>query len=232
MTCQEWDPIFPCDISEDDPTIVAAAVEASQSILWSMTGRRYGICETVESYAMPCSSACEVPWGDEFGPGVEWRLGYQYRRKCCAIILSQTPVRSISEVRIDGVVQDPDTYYLGRGRLYRIGECWPCEESCEYPPIQVTYSYGIDLPILGQMALGELACEIIRGWGGLDCRLPTNAISVTRQGVTVDLGTPEVLFAQNRIGLPICDQFIRSVNPDGLRSASTVHSPDLPRRVR
>ncbi len=232
MTCEAWTPILPCDVSGDDPDLVDAAVAAGTSILWAMTGRRFGLCSTTEWYRSPCSTPCTAPYADEFGPGVEWRLGAGRRRACCAIALEQTPVRSIDEVLIDGVAVDPDTYYLGRSRLYRIGECWPCETDCEVPPVAVSYTYGIDVPVLGQMALGELACELLRGWTGADCRLPSNAVAVTRQGVTVDLGTPEVLFEQNRLGLPISDQFIRSVNPDRLRSASRVYSPDVARRVR
>lgn len=232
MSCEEWPVRFPCDVSEYDPALVEAAVSASQSILWAMTGRRFGVCETTESYKMPCTSQCYVPWQDDFGPGVEWRLGYDSRRKCCAITLSSKPVRAITEVKVNGVVLDPDEYYLGRGVLYRLGECWPCDEECVLPPIEVTYSYGIDVPVLGELAMGELACELLAGWDGMDCRLPSNAITVTRQGVTVDLSSPDVLFAQNRIGLPICDQFIYTNNPDKLRTHSRVYSPDIARRIR
>jgi hypothetical protein len=144
----------------------------------------------------------------------------------------QNPVRGVSEVKIYGDVQDPDSYYLGRGVLYRIGQCFPCEQECDIPPVEVTYSYGIDPPVLAKLALGELACELLSALSGADCRLPSNAISVTRQGVTVDLGSPEVLFQQNRLGLPICDEFLRTANPNKLTQRSMVYSPDLARRVR
>jgi hypothetical protein len=232
MSCEVWSVRFPCDVSEYDASLVAAAVDASQSILWAMTGRRFGVCEQTESYSMPCSSPCYVPWADDFGPGVEYRLGYGDRRKCCALTLSSKPVRSITQVKVFGEVLDPSEYYLGRGVLYRLGACFPCDDDCDFPPIEVTYKYGIDVPVLGELAMGELACELLAGWEGIDCRLPSNAVSVSRQGVTVDLSNPEVLFAQNRIGLPICDQFIYTNNPDKLRGHSTVHSPDIARRVR
>lgn len=232
MSCEVWNVRFPCDVSEYAPELVEAAVDASQSILWAMSGRRFGVCEQTESYSMPCTSQCYVPWADEFGPGVEYQLGYSSRRKCCAITLASKPVRAITQVKVNGEVLDPSEYYLGRGVLYRLGTCWPCDDECEFPPIEVTYKYGIDVPVLGELAMGELACELLAGWDGMDCRLPSNAISVTRQGVTVDLASPETLFAQNRLGLPICDQFIFTNNPDRLRSHSTIHSPDVPRRIR
>jgi len=205
-------------------------------MLWSMSGRRYGTCTTTEEYAMPCAGGCAFPWGYDFGPGVEWQLqrdyGYAYPRLCCRIPLKQTPVRAIEFVTVNGELLDASEYQLQRGKLARLGECWPCEQQCDVAPIVVTYTYGIDVPALGQLAVGELACEILAGLNGADCRLPSNAIAITRQGVTVDLGSPDVLLAQNRIGLPICDAFLRSVNPGKLQQASAVYSPDLPRRVR
>jgi hypothetical protein len=107
-----------------------------------------------------------------------------------------------------------------------------CEDDCQEPPVEVTYKYGIDVPALGELAMGELACEILAGLRGLDCRLPSNAVSVTRQGITVDLGDASTLYNEHRIGLPLCDAFIRDANPNRLKMQSSVHSPDLTRRVR
>jgi hypothetical protein len=235
MECSVWPVSYPCDVSTEDDTIVALATSSAQSILWGLSGRRYGVCETTESYRLPCNSPCYLPWFDDFGPGVEWRLtgGYPYRRRCCEIHLAQKPVRSINAVEVYGVLLDPSEYYLtNSGVLQRINECWPCDSECDVPPIEVTYTYGIDVPALGAMAMGELACEIIAGWTGGDCRLPSNAVSVTRQGITVDLGNAQTLFEQGRIGLPICDAFLRETNPGRLQQASGVYSPDLSRRRR
>lgn len=231
MECAEWPVRFPCDLTGEDPDLVSAAVASAQQILWSLSGQRYGICETTESYRLPCTSPCYVPWADQFGPGVEYALVGE-RRKCCAIHLHSKPVKAILSVEIDGVALDPDEYYLGRSILYRIGQCWPCEDECEIAPIEVEYAYGIDVPPLGELAMGELACEILAGLTGADCRLPSNAISVTRQGVTVDLGDAQTLFDQGRIGLPISDAFLRATNPNHLTTPSAVYSPDLARRVR
>lgn len=234
MECAEWSVKYPCDVSEVDPEILAVAVESAQSILWSLSGRRFGVCTITETYNMPCTSPCVTPWSDDFGPGVEWRLNgdWMYRRQCCAIHLDHQPVRSIDTVIVNGVALDPDEYYLGRNKLYRIGECFPCEEDCEYPPVVVTYSYGIDPPALSEFAMGELTCEILAAFEGADCRLPSNAISVTRQGVTVDLGDVRTLIETGRVGLPLVDAFLRNVNPNNLSDRSRVYSPDLSRRVR
>jgi len=231
MNCADWDIHWTCDIDGVDPDLLEKARLSAQETLWAMSGRRYGVCETTESYRMACDSPCYVPYRDNFGPGVEYRLGGD-RRRCCAIHLAQNPVRGVVEVKVMGEVQDPDTYYLGKGVLYRIGQCFPCERDCELPPVEVTYTYGIDPPALASFAMGELACEFLAALTDADCRLPSNAISVTRQGVTVDLGTAETLFDQNRLGLPLVDQFLRNANPNKLVQRSAVYSPDLARRMR
>jgi hypothetical protein len=232
MNCAEWEIQWACNVDAEDPDKLDNVRLAAQELLWAMSGRRYGLCTVTEGYRLPCTSPCYVPWADDFGPGVEYRLGFDQRRRCCAITLHQQPVRGIVDVTVFGDVLSPDDYYLGRGILYRIGECFPCDDECDVPPVQVTYSYGIDPPVLAKLALGELACEMLRALDGADCRLPSNAISVTRQGVTVDLGDLQTLFEQNRLGLPICDEFLRMTNPDKLRQRSQVFSPDTARRVR
>jgi regulator of sirC expression with transglutaminase-like and TPR domain len=80
--------------------------------------------------------------------------------------------------------------------------------------------------------MGELACELLKALQGKDCKLPGNAVAVTRQGVSVDLESVGNLYAQNRLGLPISDQFLRSVNPGRLMSRSKVYTPDFARRVK
>lgn len=231
MTCEAWPITWPCDTTNSDPTLVAAAQEAAQQLLWSLTGRRYGLCSTTEAYRLNCSTPCGNPYGDRFGPGVDWELGGE-RRYCCRIHLASRPVRSIDLVEVFGDPIDPSGYTLERDTLLRLGECWPCEQTCDVAPVQVTYTWGIDVPALGQLAMGEMACEFLAAFEGADCRLPSNAISVTRQGVSVDLGDAQTLFQMGRTGLPISDAFIRSVNPNRLQSASAVFSPDLARRAR
>jgi hypothetical protein len=231
MECEDWPIRWPCDITSEDEALLDLVRISAQQMLWSMSGRRYGLCETTESYNLPCSSPCSVPYAGDFGPGVDYLLNDQ-ARVCCQIHLTSLPVRAIVEVVELGETLDPDDYALNRDVLMRRGRCWPCEDECEDPPVQVTYLYGIDIPALGELAMGELACELLAGITGADCRLPSNAISITRQGVTVDLGDASTLTAENRLGLPLCDLFLRSTNPHKLHSRSQVWSPDLARRRR
>jgi len=228
--CDDWPIKWPCLTSADDADLIVLAARAAQDILWGLSGRRLGLCHTTESYRAPCTSRCVgLPEGTP--AGVRYRLEEQ-PRSCCRIRLAQTPVRAVTEVSLYGVALDPSEYALHRGNLVRLGLCWPCDSECLDPPIRVSYSYGVDVGALGELAMGELACEILHGMKNEDCRLPANVISVTRQGVTYDLGDAATLFAQGRIGLPISDAFLRASNPGKLMSASSVHSPDVARRIR
>lgn len=230
MDCDPWPIVWPCDTTSDDPTLVAYAQEAAQSILWGLSGRRYGLCTTEEGYRLPCNSPCAPPYGDRFGPGVQYWLGTGTPRICCRIHLSQRPVRAIEQVVVEGDVLADSEYLLDRDVLMRLGQCWPCTLDCDPPSVTVTYRYGIDVPALGSLAMGELACEILRGITGADCRLPSNAVAITRQGVSVDLGNVRDLYDMGRIGLPLSDAFLRETNPNRLADKSQVFSPDLARR--
>lgn len=229
MTCDPWPIIWACPIDTEDETKVAAAVDAAQSILWGLSGRRFGLCSVTESYRANCSSACGLPYKDSAG---EWRNSMGDAHTCCHVLLWNKPVRAVSELVINGVVQDVGSYALERDYLWRNGACFPCVDDCDEPVIEVTYLYGLDVPVLGQLAMGEVACEILAGMSGADCRLPSNAVSISRQGVTVDLGNAQTLFDQGRIGLPMADAFLRATNPTKLVSQSQVFSPDMTRRAR
>lgn len=228
--CDPWPITWPCVTTGDAPALIALAQSAAQNILWGLSGRRLGLCQTTESYRAPCTSRCGgLPDGTP--SGVRYVLEGQ-PRSCCRIRLAQSPVRAIEEVHLYNVTLDPTKYALHRGNLVRLGSCWPCDDECLNPPIEVAYSYGVDVGALGALAMGELACEILSGIKGADCRLPANVISITRQGVTYDLGDATTLFNQGRVGLPISDAFLRDANPGRLVSASAVYSPDTAHRVR
>lgn len=231
MECAAWEIRWACPVEDVDEALLELARSSAQEVLWGLSGRRYGVCETTETFRLPCDLPCALPWGTDFGPGVEYRLGADPRR-CCRLYLPSRPPRAVLEVKVNGEVVDPATYTLERHYLMRIGSCWPCEQECDVAPIEVSYAYGVDPPALATLAMGELACEFLAALTGADCRLPSNAISVTRQGVTVDLGNVQTLYEEGRLGLPISDAFLRQANPGKLMAASAVYSPDLSRRAR
>jgi hypothetical protein len=149
---------------------------------------------------------------------------------CCRIELFMQPVRSVSEVRVDGVPLDPAGWVLEGNHLMRLGECWPCDPTCAPAGISVDYEWGIDWSYIGELAVAELACEFAAGNAGEDCRLPERATQISRQGVTIDMESAADLKASGNTGMKTVDRFLDAVNPARLASRSRVLSPDLPVR--
>jgi hypothetical protein len=107
---------------------------------------------------------------------------------------------------------------------------WPScqridEDDTEIGTFSVTYAYGQDPPLLGQLAAAQLACEFYRAANGGECQLPTGTVRVTRQGITIDKMATLGWFKQssNRYGpqarwatgIPLVDTFLNTVNPFG-----------------
>lgn len=235
--CEPWPIAWPCDPREvagevlvDDGAgdlvempvddVIEAAVDAAVGLLWSLTGRRLGVCTVTETY--------RVPW-EQCAPG---------RRGVAALQLRRAPIVAVDEVRLHGILLDPGGWEVREGLIYRLGGVWPIVAAHAPAPIEVLYHHGVPIgsgtslhnPV--RLAVGEVACEVLRGLTGADCRLPSNAVSVTRNGVTIELGDAQTLWEQGRTGMPFSDNLIRQTNPHGLTRRPRVVSPDLPRRAR
>jgi hypothetical protein len=229
-TFLDWEPIWRCDVAATDPALLVEVTRAAQGLLWALTGRRFGQAQTVgERYRAVASSTgeCGGPYKTSDG---EWHNASR-GRDCCALHVYHQPVRQIDEVRLDGVVLAASGYDLEGATLRRVGTCWPIVDDCEAAVIEVDYTWGADVPVAGRLALGEVACDLLSGWTGGECRLPSRVVSITRQGVTVDLADPQLFITSGLLGLPIADAWIRSVNPNGLKERSRVFSPDMGRRT-
>lgn len=225
MTRQAWPLIWPCEPPEGSDERVDVAVKFAEQMLWARTGRRLGLREVTETYVV--GNTVGVP--DTLGP---------YPVVQCAapndgatlLVLSQQPVQDVSAVVANGVPLSLGTGYLRSGsRLTRpAGAAWT-------GVVTVTYQWGISLAEgtewygLAGLALGEVANEIFSLLCGGACKLPSRAVSVTRQGVTVQLSDPTTFVGQGLLGLPLADQLILTANPGRMRSRSAVYSPDLPR---
>lgn len=152
-------------------------------------------------------------------------------------------VAELIEVKVDGIVLDPTLYRLDDMNgpvLVRLdGERWPeCQNmdlSDDEPDTwSVTYRPGQVLPKIGEIAAGELACEFARACAGDDgCALPSQLVSMSRNGIEVQVADPATLLENGLTGLPNVDLFIKAVNPARLTRRPRVLSPDVPmyRRV-
>jgi hypothetical protein len=252
--CEPWEARWCCDISDTPAGEVDQARQAATEILDALSGRQFGACPVT---LRPCRRDCaEVPWGWSQWPGVSYPTaalvgGLWFNLTCgmcsgscsCSALseaLLPAPVHTITSVRVDGSPLATGAYRVDDGRvLVRTdGGSWPrCNDlslaDTEVGTWSVTATYGQDVPVLGELAVGELACEILRACAGEDCRLPANVTQLVRQGVTIQMPDPTALLKDGLLGLPLSDRFILATNPHGLPARSRVYSVDRPasRRV-
>lgn len=152
-----------------------------------------------------------------------------------------------TEIRIDGQVVPLDEFRVDDGRWLMwqdacgtvgCGHRFPACQNLRLPTScagtwAVTYRHGIPVPVAGQLAASELACELLKsctpGSAG-ECRLPTNVKAIHRQGVDIeyDTGTPTAAgaAAQVRFNIPAVDLWVTAVNPFGISQPATAWSPD------
>ena len=252
--CATWDVIWTCDVSLASPAATGYAADFATRVLWSLTGRQFGLCEVT---FRPCRfESADAPWP---GGWTEWVGGtwpqpaliggLWYNLTCgscqgtCSCtqlseVLLPAPVHSVVQVRVDG---SP----LATGGAYRVddarklvrlgGATWPwCNDlnlaDTEPGTWSVTARFGQDVPLAGKVAAGELACELLRAINGEDCRIPRAVTSIARQGVTISYPNVTEMFQRGLTGLYLTDMFIQSVNPAHLTSASAaqVYRVDQP----
>ncbi len=144
------------------------------------------------------------------------------------------PVVEIGEVLINGEALDEDAYRVDDyHRLVRTdGACWPrynylSRADTESGTFSVTYTAGRQPPIELQMAAAELACELKRACGGLECRLPRNVTHVSRQGISMDISAIEDAVSGSVSGLASVDIAVRRY--DCARAKGRVWHPSLRR---
>ena len=221
---------YPCDVAGVAPEVLSATLTSASTWLWALSGRRVGAFTTVEDRyrgASDCGICAIGAYKD--GNGF-WRNGIQ-PTNCCSLTLESQPVKTIVEVRLSGVVLDPAAYVLEGNTIVRLGQCWPCDLDCQAAPIEVDYTWGVPVDVLGLEACAELTCEFIAGMTGQACRLPSRAVSVSRQGVSIEMQDAQQFADNGLTGLPICDAWIRTLNPGQLQQRSRAISVDYGRRV-
>jgi hypothetical protein len=219
------------------------AAQTASNLLWAMSGRKY-MGETVVTERYTCTlrnnrmgastntispvlfggDVFNIPSGD-FDEYSE--LAADGMSPDSRIRLRGRPVTRIITIRNrTGTILDPSSYYLVDHSTIHIksGTPWtPCN-------IEVTYAYGMPVPIAGKMAARKLAIEFARLWAGdEDCELPQRVTSVSRQGVSYTILDNQEFIDELRTGLYEIDLFLKVVNPDNARRKSKVFSPDRPR---
>lgn len=257
--CEPWPVRWVCDVSAESPTATGTAVASATRILWALSGRQFGTCTTT---IRPCRSDCYDSWPyggydlwhgpTTYGYGyLDFTGLYWYPLGCggcasggcsCSVVsearLPDT-VDHIVTVKVDGTPLVTGAYRVDDNRLLvrTDGGQWPrCNDLSknddQVGTWSVTASYGQAVPESGQVAVGELACEILKAMRGEDCRLPPGVTQLVRQGVTIQYPDIGQLLKEGRTGLYLTDLFLASENPTGLRSRGRVYRIDHPSHRR
>lgn len=243
----------------DDVATVASG------LMYELSGRQFpGVCrrtvrpcrQTCGCWGGPAFGLGPFYWSSSAVAGYAWGWWNESGGGGCGcgtesyIRLAGYPVREILEVKIDGVVIDSSQYRLDQRRfLIRLADLttspptdrfWPACQDLSLPDTvagtsSVTYTWGADVPLLGQWAAAQLAAELWKASPAHqgECRLPTKVTKIARAGITMDrlLSTADLLRAGGT-GLQFVDAFIAQVNPKRLRRRSAVWTPDVPRFAR
>lgn len=245
--CDAW-PAQWCD-GQLTVTVTGAPLIAASEALWAHSGHRYGSCEVL---LRPCRQGCAPAesqsswWWDlntwpTTSPYGWWWLDVacgRCRRGCSCTNADElwlpADAQSVASVMIDGESLPASGYalYDGRRLVRTDGDRWPLCQDWAVPVSgagawSVTAIYGRPVPVLGQMAVAELASEIDRACqGDPKCRLVGNVESVTRGGVTQRFVDPAKLREQDLISLPLANRFLSAVNPGGIRLGARIWDPD------
>lgn len=260
--CSPWTPVWTCDVSAKSPTATGYAVQAATEIVWALSGRQFGLCQVTlrpcrrNHYDNQWWGMFGEPWSTAF-----YGAGYSYGGlaypglwfdlscgscsggcSCSQIseVVLPAPVSSIVNVKMDGTPMATGAYRVDDNRLLvrTDGQRWPRHNDLSKDDSQagtwsVTANYGQDVPVGGQLAVGEMACQILRGMAGEDCQLPPGVQTLVRQGVEIRFPELGSLMKEGRTGLYLVDAFVTTVNPSRLKSRSRVYSVDTrpPRRA-
>lgn len=255
--CEDWPVQWVCDVADYDPSMTAVAVSAATRIVWALSGRRFGTCTVT---LRPCAQGCYDAWPFGWLPWswstysnldaswtTSWALEYacaECRGTCSCAAVSEvvlpSPVSRIVQVTVDGSPMVTGAYRVDDNRkLVRTdGGRWPRCNNLNLDDSQpgtwsVTAAFGEDVPVTGKLAVGEMACEILKAMNGQDCRLPPGVTQLVRQGVTISIPDIGEIMQHGRTGLYLVDAFIITENPKKLATRSRVYGVDriTPRRA-
>lgn len=214
----ETEIVWPVDLSccvipvTVPPTDLSPFVAVAVDLLWRKTCFRFGICAIEIRPCLPgCTCfpkacSCECSW-----------LRFDLRQHV------GHPIESVDAVKVDNVDVPPaGNWYVANNRyLVPIRDgllwCWPPQDlNLETGSVG---TWSIELTI-GEMpgasllfAAADLACQMWKSCTpGQVCDIPPNAVSVTRDGVTVNLETGLLAYPPVKMALDAypCPQKLRS----------------------
>jgi hypothetical protein len=157
------------------------------------------------------------------------------------VLLSGYPVQEITEVKVDGVVVAETEYRLDGNKwlVRKNGESWPvCPDLSldddQEGTFSVSYTFGLDPTPLAREAAAALACEFYNACTpGGECKLPSQAVRIVRQGVTIDRLQPLAsMLRKGETGILALDAFMEAYGKHRRKPAFWSSSgPKYARRV-
>lgn len=156
--------------------------------------------------------------------------------------LSGRPVRDVVSVttgadsgtQLDFVLQNGYRMEFPAGTLAApvVGYWYPDPyiAVCNYPmKVVVEYTYGSPPPMPVQMAIDLLSREFaLLMSGDDDCKLPERVKSVTRQGISMDIVSPQDFLENGLTGITEIDEIISVFNSSKAKRPARVVSQVLP----
>lgn len=159
---------------------------------------------------------------------------------CSCSIVSEVflpgPVLEIVEVKVDGIVLTGGVDYRldDYRKLVRLGgNQWPICNNLNLADTEpgtwsVTAVYGEPVPMLGQIAVGELACEFVKLIAGEACALPPGVTELTRQGLSMSFAEVTESLSNFFSKNPASYYFLNTFNPHRLQSRAQAYDIDGP----
>lgn len=223
------------------------ALALASATLYRLCGYRVGGCPlTVRpspqngTCAFP-SDAMSTSWVPNFYP-VNWNGAWTNVAVGPAsdprLVELPAPIGQIIEVKVDGAVVDEDDYtILDNKYLAWVGageSPWPLNQDWVLPDTEpgtfsVTYLNAYPVDAIGAYAAGLLTMEFAAACagGGKKCKLPSNIVSIVRQGVSYELSTGA--FPDGKTSIREVDAYIEQWNPRARRGAPMVFNPGRPK---
>jgi hypothetical protein len=241
--------------AEADASTISRMERAAAELLYMRSGQQFGNCPVTIRPCQSCSGGSYEEWpvladGGWAGSWVPylWAGAWSNLPAGCSCVGAHQcrppeirlpqGASSVTEVAIDGVILDPSAYRVDDGvfLVRQDGGVWPTTQDLAAPPggpgtFTITYQPGLPVPLLGKIAAGALALEMVRACVGAPCRLPAGVQSLVRQGVEMQLIQDED--TSWLTGVKEADDFLNTYNPKRLRQRPVIYSLDVqePRRT-
>lgn len=229
--CKPWEqPEDCCDLCEDEDNQALYDMwwEAVTEWLYVETCGRYpGCCPVEVEPCPPCECKCLNYCG--CGPLATLDLGEAFcdpvcvedKKPCLELVFPQADGSEVLIGPDDGVwTLRPDLHTLDFCQPLPSDSCsgfWPGQDHCG-KPWTIRATIGCEPPKMLALGAAKFVCEIVKDCLGKDSCLPDGVRSITRRGLTMDVGPQfeeTINFDNKGTGVPALDFALRTYGDCG-----------------